>query len=188
MAGRGLFRSAPRSFQSADRGTMRSVPVVMLLAAVAIVGGVILVALGRGGVMASFPADQAPFPLGQLTAADIALLQPPRSIWGYNPQVTEAALQAVARVVTERDLEIERLRHELARLRGWPAGERPAGVGDERPAGMAGERPAGMAGEQTPGVARERSPGVAGEWPAGEQIAGERPAGEQTGGECAGDD
>jgi hypothetical protein len=90
--------------------------VVLLLAAAAVLGGVILVALGRGGEMAPFPADCAPLALERVSAADVALLQPPRSLWGYNVQVTEEALQVFARAVTERDVEIERLRQQVAQL------------------------------------------------------------------------
>lgn len=84
-------------------------------------GGVVLVALGRGGEMAAFPADHAPLGLDEVTAADVALLQPPRSLWGYNMQATEEALQVIAQAVTERDVEIERLRSELAQLRAASA-------------------------------------------------------------------
>lgn len=95
---------------------------VLLLAAAAVLGGVILVALGHGGEMAPFPADCAPPALERVTAADVALLQPPRSLWGYNVQITEDALQTIARAVTERDAEIERLRQQLAQLSpGAPA-------------------------------------------------------------------
>lgn len=64
-----------------------------------------------------FPADQPPLALGRLTAADVALLQLPRSLWGYNVQVTEEALQAIAQAITDRDVEIERLRTEVGQLR-----------------------------------------------------------------------
>ena len=91
---------------------------VLLLAAAAVVAGVIVVAAGRGGEMAIVRADHAPFVLGRVTAADVALLSPPRSLWGYNAQITEEALQAIAEAVTERDVEIERLRAQLAHLAG----------------------------------------------------------------------
>jgi hypothetical protein len=94
---------------------------VLLLAAVAVAAGVVLVAAGRGGEMAFFPADYRPLPLGEVTAADVALLQPPRSLWGYNAQATEEALQVIAQAVTDRDVEIERLRARLAKTQWRPA-------------------------------------------------------------------
>lgn len=90
---------------------------VLFLAVAAVLGGVIMVALGRGGELAVFPPDCAPLALDQVTAADVALLQPPRALWGYQPQVTDQAMRVIARAVSDRDIEIERLRHEVARLR-----------------------------------------------------------------------
>jgi hypothetical protein len=100
--------------------------VLVVLAAVAVVAGVILAAAGRGGGMAGFPADHAPLALGRIGAAEVALLQLPRSLWGYNAQLTEEALQAIAAAVSERDAEIERLRGQLAQWRqeAPAAGER----------------------------------------------------------------
>lgn len=113
---------------------------VLLLAAAAVIGGAVLVALGRGGEMAFFPADQPPLTLGRVTAAEVALLQPPRSLWGYNAQVTSEALQVIAHAVTERDAEIERLRSQLAQLRAASPSEgeqqlraAPPGAGERGP-------------------------------------------------------
>lgn len=94
---------------------------VLLLAAAAVLGGVVLLALGRGGEMTSFPPDCAP-PPDLVTATDVALLQPPRALWGYSTQFTEEALERIARALTERDIEIERLRAQVGQLRaGTPA-------------------------------------------------------------------
>ncbi|MDR0344213.1 MAG: hypothetical protein LBI49_14110 [Nocardiopsaceae bacterium] len=90
--------------------------VVLLLAAAAVVAGAILVAAGRGGELADFPADVAPFGLAKVTAADIALLRPPKSLWGYHPGLTEEALAVIAHAVSERDAEIAQLRSQLAQL------------------------------------------------------------------------
>jgi hypothetical protein len=113
------------------------VPVLLLIAALAIAGGVVLAALGRAGEMAAFAGDAPPLDLGAVTATDIALLRPPMSLWGYNAQVTEEALRLIARSVTERDVEIAALRRDVAELRA--GGERPAIVpglraGASRPA------------------------------------------------------
>lgn len=99
---------------------------VLVLAAVAVAVGVALVAAGRGGEMAFFPADYRPLVLGEVTAADVALLQPPRSLWGYHAQATDEALQAIAQAVTDRDVEIERLRTRLAQAQWRP------GIAEER--------------------------------------------------------
>jgi hypothetical protein len=88
------------------------VPVILLLAAAAILGCVVLAALGRAGEMAAFPSDTPPLRVDELTAADVAL-----PLWGYNVSATEEALGVIARSVTARDVEIARLHRELAELR-----------------------------------------------------------------------
>lgn len=88
-----------------------------------IVAGVLVAVLRRGGEMAEFPADCPPLDLGEVSAADVALLRPPMTLWGYHVQATEDALAAIARSVTARDVEIATLRRELAQLRGEPAVE-----------------------------------------------------------------
>jgi hypothetical protein len=110
---------------------------VLLVAAAAILGGVVLAALGRAGEMATFAGDTAPIELDEVSATDVALLRPPMSLWGYNAQATEDALRVIARSVTARDVEIATLRRELADLQARQDGARAAGVGD-RPTAPAG--------------------------------------------------
>jgi hypothetical protein len=102
-----------------------------LVAAAAILGGVVLAALGRAGEMATFAGDTAPLELDEVSATDVALLRPPMSLWGYNAQATEEALRVIARSVTARDVEIATLRRELADLQARQDGA--TGIGD-RPA------------------------------------------------------
>jgi hypothetical protein len=112
------------------------VPVVLLIAAVAILAGVVLAALGRVHVLAASPADFAPLELDGLTAADVALLRPPTALWGYNTAATDEALQLIAQSVTERDVEIARLRRQLAELQGSqppPPAAGPASYGPVLP-------------------------------------------------------
>src|SRR5438105_376664 len=89
-----------------------SVPVILVLAAVAILACVVVAALGGAGEMATFPSDFAPLRLDELTAADVGLLRPPLALWGYNVSATEEALGVIARSVTARDVEIATLRRE----------------------------------------------------------------------------
>jgi hypothetical protein len=91
--------------------------VILFLAAAAILGCVVLAALGMGGEMAAFPSDSAPLRMDEVTAADVALLRPPLALWGYNVSATEEALGVIARAVTARDTEIVTLRQELADMR-----------------------------------------------------------------------
>jgi len=87
---------------------------VLLAAAVVIVVGIVVVAIGRGGELASAPADTRPLTTQIVTAADVALLRPPAALWGYDMRATDEALNMVARTVTERDVEIATLRRQLA--------------------------------------------------------------------------
>ena len=98
-------------------------PILLLLAAAVILAGVVSVAMGHGGEMAEFATDYLPPDL--VTAADVMLLRPPSALWGYNVQVTDEALNRVAQVITERDVEIAVLRQQLAELRS-ATGSHPA--------------------------------------------------------------
>jgi hypothetical protein len=100
--------------------------VLLILAGVAILVGVVSVAIGRGGEMAEFAGDYPPIETDDLlTAADVAVLRPPSALWGYNTAVTDEALDLISKVVTERDVEIATLRRQLAELRATtgPAGQ-----------------------------------------------------------------
>jgi hypothetical protein len=107
----------------ARRGTIRTVPILLLLAAAVIVVGVVSVAMGHGGEMAEFTTDYLPPDL--VSAADVVLLRPPSALWGYNVQVTDEALNRIAQAITERDVEIAVLRQQLAELRS-ATGSHPA--------------------------------------------------------------
>jgi hypothetical protein len=95
-------------------------PIVLIVAAVAILGGVIVVAMGRGGELAPSSADVRPLDTDIVTAADVALLRPPAALWGYDMRATDEALNQVARTVTERDVEIADLRRQLADMQSAP--------------------------------------------------------------------
>jgi hypothetical protein len=90
--------------------------VVLLIVAVAILCGVVVVAMGRGGELARSPADVRPLDGEIMTAADVVLLRPPAALWGYDKRATDEALNMVARTVTERDVEIAILRRQIAEL------------------------------------------------------------------------
>ena len=121
-------------------------PVVLLVAAAAILSGVVLAALGRAGEMASFAGDTAPLGLDEVSATDVALLRPPMSLWGYNAQATEEALRVIARSVTARDVEIATLRRELADLQDRQDGTRATGAAERPSAPANASGPANSAG------------------------------------------
>ena len=91
-------------------------PVVFLIAIVAVLVGIFFAATGRGGELAYEQTDHAPVDLGPVSAADIALLRPPTAMWGYNMQVTDEALDNIARAMRGRDVTIAFLQEQLATL------------------------------------------------------------------------
>jgi hypothetical protein len=96
---------------------MAPMPVVLVLAAVAILAGAVAVAMGRGGELALPVPDSARYGRELVTASDLATFRPPAAFLGYSAQATDEALRRIARVIAERDTELAMLRHELAVLR-----------------------------------------------------------------------
>jgi hypothetical protein len=96
---------------------MAGMPVVLMLAAVAILAGVVVVALGRGGELKLSRPDSAAYGRRLVTAADMVTFRPPAAFLGYSAPVTDEAVQQMARAVAQRDAELVQLRHELAALR-----------------------------------------------------------------------
>lgn len=142
---------------------MLNVPVVMLVAAAAVLAGVVYVATGRGGELAFFQADYAPVKMDQVTSTDVALFRPPSVLWGYSMQATDEALSRIAHAITERDVEISALQQQVADLEA-AAGRRRGYTGPEK--SPQGVEPPGRR-QEPPGRRQERSsrppgPGLAG--------------------------
>jgi hypothetical protein len=111
------------------------VPVLLWVTIAVILIGVYFAATGRGGELAYEHADHAPLNLGSVSAADVALLRPPTAMWGYNMQVTDAALDAIAQALRDREVTIAHLQQQLTDLTYQAYGATPAPVGaqDFRP-------------------------------------------------------
>jgi len=90
--------------------------VAIILAAAVILGGVVVVAMGRGGELARERPD-APASADFRTWSDVAQYRPPAALLGYHARMTEHALSLIARTIAERDAEIEWLRQRLAEAR-----------------------------------------------------------------------
>ena len=89
-------------------------PVVFVIAVIVVLAGVFFAATGRGGELAYERVDHAPLDLGPVSAPDIAMLRPPSAMWGYNMQVTDEALDRIARAMRDRDVTIAYLQQQLA--------------------------------------------------------------------------
>jgi len=100
------------------------VPVVIILAALAILGGIVVAAMGRGGELARQPDDE-PSVADFETGADVARYRPPPALLGYHAGATEYALLLAGRALADRDAEITWLRSRLSELQ--PEGERREG-------------------------------------------------------------
>jgi len=141
----------------------------MLVAAIVILAGVVVVALGRGGEMAPEHPDYPPIDLGPVTAADVALLRPPSAAWGYNMRVTDVALETIARAVTERDVTISALQQEVADLRAELAPDGIPGPGPQEAAADPDGSESGPGSTQPVWLPDEEGPDPD---PAGHQTAG----------------
>ncbi len=106
-----------------------------------------------------------------VTAADVAMLRPPSTLWGYNVQLTDEALNQIAQVISERDVEIAVLRQQLAELRS-ATGSHPAIAATllarSRAAGAAAGRRADTAGGRA-----DTAGGRAGSRPGGQRRYGQ---------------
>lgn len=151
------------------RGTIQDVYWVLLLAAGAILGGVVVVAMGRGGEMAVFSRDLPTSATDPRTPMEVATQRLPLGPLGYQPQATEEALMTAAYLLAERDKEIAALRTEIWRLGGDPA------VRHDQPATEFGDRP----GVRAPAV---QVPAL----PASELASASEPASEDGPAEAAG--
>jgi hypothetical protein len=129
---------------------MLNVPVVMLVAAIAVLAGVVYVATGRGGELAFFQADYSPLKMDEVTSTDVALFRPSTALWGYNMHATDEALTRIASAITERDIEISALQQRVADLEATAGrrraygpetssrGDRPTAPGDRATASGGG--------------------------------------------------
>ncbi len=102
-------------------GTIHDVYPVLLIAAAAILAGVVVVAMGRGGELALVRRDVPEFRFRIRTPADVAMLRLPVGPLGYREPATSDALRAIAGVLAERDAEIASLRDQIALLSGQTA-------------------------------------------------------------------
>ena len=119
--------------------------VLIVLVAVAIIGGIVAVALGHGGELAREAADE---PVTDFESwPDVAGYRPPGALLGYDARATQHALYRISRVIAERDAEIAWLRSRLHELQpeDRDAARRRSAAPDGPPAEMS---PAVRTGEE----------------------------------------
>lgn len=77
-----------------------------IIAILAVVAVTVLAFSGRLGELSVERPDYVPLDLGPVSATDVALLRPPTSLWGYNVQATDEAMEQIAESIRERDVRI----------------------------------------------------------------------------------
>lgn len=98
--------------------------VAIILAAVVILCGIVVVAMGRGGELARDSGVEPGYPDFE-TAADVAVYRPPAALLGYDARATKHALELISHTIADRDAEIAWLRSRLREL--VPEGTRQDG-------------------------------------------------------------
>ncbi|GAA2164794.1 hypothetical protein [Actinomadura napierensis] len=96
------------------------VVVVFVLAGLAVLGSVVVLAMGRGGELTETHPDHPPLPLGggrHVAPRDVVSLRLPRAFWGYQAPVADQALRDLARALSERDARVAALERQLDDLR-----------------------------------------------------------------------
>jgi len=86
---------------------------VIVIAAILILAGVVVVAMGRGGELAR-DLPSRPAATDFRSWHDVAYYRPPAALLGYDTGATERALTEIAHAIAERDAEIDLLRRRLA--------------------------------------------------------------------------
>ncbi|MFD0683176.1 hypothetical protein [Actinomadura fibrosa] len=108
--------------------------VVLVLVGAAVLGAVVVLAMGRGGELAETHPDYPPLPLSdghRVTGPDVDHLRLPHALWGYQVSVTDEALHRLAYTLTERDARIAQLEQQVDDLRrrlGEPVEPRHVGA------------------------------------------------------------
>jgi hypothetical protein len=109
--------------------------VAIVIAAAVILGGIVVVAMGKGGELSRERAE-LPSRTDFRSWSDVADYRPPPALVGYSAVATERALALIARTIAERDAEIDWLRRRLAELQpeslaGPPEGASAAASADD---------------------------------------------------------
>jgi hypothetical protein len=100
------------------------VSVAIVIVAVVLLGGIVVVAMGRGGELAREPSED-PAAADFESWADVASYRPPAALLGYHAGATERALHLSSRLIADRDAEIAWLRSRLYEVQ--PESADPAG-------------------------------------------------------------
>jgi hypothetical protein len=97
------------------------VTVVLVLAGVAVLGAVVVLAMGRGGELSEthpdYPRLRVDAEGRPVVGPDGAGIRLPATIWGYQMQVTDEAVRRLTAALHERDARVADLERQLHDLR-----------------------------------------------------------------------
>ncbi len=109
--------------------------VVLVLAGVAVLGAVVVLAMGRGGELAEAHPDYPPVSVDAegrpVIGWEGSHLRFPRTLWGYQMHVTDDAVHRLTEALHERDARVADLERQLRDLRkraGDAEPSRPVGA------------------------------------------------------------
>ncbi|WP_283135571.1 hypothetical protein [Rhizohabitans arisaemae] len=92
-------------------------PVVLAIAALAVLAAVVVVSLGHGGELTESTPDLPPLALPESpNAVDVVTLRLPVGLIGYHTQSVEETLRRVATAISERDTKIAVLEQQISEL------------------------------------------------------------------------
>mgnify|MGYP006926215887 CR=1 FL=1 len=93
--------------------------ILVAVATLAVLVGVVLIVLGKGGRLARFEADHPPLDLPEdrsVRASDLSRLLLPLSLWGYHVRAVDDLLLRLTGTLKEREERIADLEWRLSRL------------------------------------------------------------------------
>ncbi|GAA2420440.1 hypothetical protein GCM10010191_34600 [Actinomadura vinacea] len=100
--------------------------VVLVLACLAVLGTVVVLAMGQGGELSAARRDRPLPPPGDPAYGEVPPAGLPHAVWGYQIDVTDQAIERLRRALYERDVRVDGLERENEWLRGrLEAGDDP---------------------------------------------------------------
>jgi hypothetical protein len=94
------------------------VVVVLVLACLAVLGAVVVVAMGRGGELSRPPLDHPPLPApDDHPFAGPEPVKLPQTFWGYQVDITDEAVHRLRHALYERDVRVAALERQVDDLR-----------------------------------------------------------------------
>jgi hypothetical protein len=89
------------------------VVVVLVLAGLAVLGAVVVLAMGRGGELTPPSPDHPPLDDQPFPGADPRPFRLPRALWGYQVEIADHTIGRLRHALWEREAQVAALEHRL---------------------------------------------------------------------------